>query len=275
MFFDRIRLKDPSEATGVELAFLGALPTDPYLLKGGDGLDGPSIDLFYSKRSQGGASYGGNRPQERQITLLIGLNPDYEGGETAGDLRSALYELQTLEPDKELEVEIRATGAIVATATGRISKITAPAFAQEIEAQVVIDCNSAFFVGRPEVDATYLSNSQRRLVNPGNAPTPFYAEIKMPSNSPTLSIYVPGVWSVLNFTYAFLANDVIRISTEPGFSYASLARGADPLVNLVAAIAQPSTWFQLRAGINDISISPAPGALANAEISCFPRYWGV
>src|SRR4051794_8917947 len=90
----------------LDLPVVEALLTDKYLLKSVDGLGPPEVDVSIAPTLNGPGVYKGRRPQSRQIVALIGLNPDYNDGETASDLRSALYGMLTPGAKDYISVEI-------------------------------------------------------------------------------------------------------------------------------------------------------------------------
>jgi hypothetical protein len=261
---------------------------EPYVIKGITGLDPPPITVGTKK----------NKAENREISILFGLRPNYKAGLKYDDLRTRLYSLLTPKFGYPLVFSLMdQQGNYLASVAGDIKTFEAGIFSKTPDIQVVITCKSAyldaprFVLPNPTTEPT----SPLMIENIGSAPTGFtlmltineeYGESEFPTNF-TLSKATFG--EVIKFTSsnAFGKGDVIYICTEEGKCEAYQLRnyGADigdypnyDRINLLASMTATSEWFKLHGGYNSLLVKLDDDYITRFSVnhlSFTPRYWGV
>lgn len=249
--------------------------TSPFVVKSIDGLDPPPISVAVSQSIYEGGVYQGKRPENREITLLMGFQPDYSIGENAGDLRSQLYSMLTPKMRSDLTFSLLdSSDVVLAYTTGQIKKFEAPIFSKDPEVQIVIPCFSSYFVkDRYTVPSPgTLTKNPLTVTHLGNAPTGFKLQVTLTANQSTFSVTneVNNEW--LAFTYAFETGDVITFNTHAGQRTATLLRDG-VTSSLLQYLSANSIWFQMHGGVN--KFIPSTTSFTLNEISWIPRFWGV
>ena len=73
-------------ASSVEFPILGAEASGPFVLKSADGLGPPKVGVRMAKTVLEKAIYLGKSPDLRQIVCLVGLQPNWDVGQTPQEL---------------------------------------------------------------------------------------------------------------------------------------------------------------------------------------------
>lgn len=152
---------------------------DEYILRNVTGLTGANLNVNYQKTLYSGSVHMGSRREEREITLLIELNPERILGHTAESLRDSIY--RHIISDELVDGYTRVTlyGSKMDLYTeGRISQIESDLYSQKPMMQVSIMCRYAHFMKTVEEPAheSVISDDNTgviwTLTNPG-APVGF------------------------------------------------------------------------------------------------------
>lgn len=211
------------ESGGVETTFPIKTPSmnDSYIVKQIDGLDPPQIDLKLQKTLYSGSYYLGSRPQERQIVILIRLNPNYAAGESVASLRDRLYVYLTQSATRY--TSIRLNGSINVSTVAFLSNFESVVYAKEPVVQLTFDCVSAYFVDTyPTVaQMTLNGGSYGFKANMGfTALTGFVltTKVKNAANLDNVSLYSNGTKMELGDLYGsnISTGDYLTINTNPG-----------------------------------------------------------
>lgn len=255
----------------VEFPIVGALPSDPYILKSVDGLGPPEVDVFIS-----GRVYQNRRPQNREIVMLVGLNPDFSVGQTAEELRTTLYELMNPGYQEFVAVYVMDGSTHLAMATGYLKKIEVALFSKDPAVQITIACESPHLENYLTIhpDTASLSKSNPQIVNAGDAPTGFYMEVIFTGSHSSWTLNSSYAFKKMQFTHNFASGDKLIINTREGERAIQLdPAGAGGVENLIASLSSDSTWLSLFKGTNSFSTSST--GFNWGDVYFTPLYWGV
>lgn len=215
------------ESGGVETTFSIKTPSmnDSYIVKQIDGLDPPQVDLKLQKTLYSGSYYLGSRLQERQIVILIRLNPNYAAGESVESLRDRLYVYLTQSATRY--TTIRLNGSINVSTVAFLSNFESVVYAKEPVVQLTFDCVSAYLADTypTVVQMTLNGDSYSLKTDMGFTDLTGFvltAKVKDAANLDNVSLYSNATKMELDLadTYAsiinFSAGDYLTINTNPG-----------------------------------------------------------
>ncbi len=135
-------------ATADKLTFIleNQTTANTYVVKSISGLDPPPINLSIAELAFEGGVYQGRRPENREIVLTIGFQPNYGTGVNAGDLRKSLYKMLTPKLNNIITFKLLDNSEInwVQT-TGHIKRMEANQFSKDPEIQITMTCLSPYF----------------------------------------------------------------------------------------------------------------------------------
>lgn len=289
MYFSKIRL---AGLTNVDLLKDGARPSDPYIFKSADGLGAPEGDVSIQQTLYQGGVYQGRRPQLREIVIRVGLNPNWNVGQTSADLRDELYGLLTPSYGEIMKVQLMDDTDIVAQTDGVVKRIEPVLFAKEPEAQITISCTQSYLTAPIDL---YLSSLAKvidgsytifDIPNAGTAPSGFYLSMVFNSDhggSLQISQYGVTFGPILSITpdTAFAAGDQLEVNTIAGQRGLWVTRsGSSTRHSLIDqannAGANGMMWLQLHGGLNRFKVNNTD--FAWGPVFAFmqtPAFWGV
>jgi hypothetical protein len=265
MNFDRMRLVGLNT---VDLPIVGLTMSDEFILKGVDGLGPTPYDVSIHK------GYLQNwSPQDRSISAVIGLNPDYSLGNVPADLRSYLYGILV----GEMVIEFLLGETVVFQTTGVVETIETPIFTKEPVAQVTFLCTSPYLEAPDPVEPSLvgLSKTAPTITNTGTAPTGFYMKIQFTDAQSSWSLVrADESEGIFLDDLAIIANDILEFNTEENSRYIRFTRPGTGLVtNLLSNLSSGSTWMQLARGLN--SFETSDDGFDWLELSYTPKFVGV
>jgi len=280
MKFNKIRLLG---VTNVDLPIVGADPSGPYVLKSADGLGPPNRALFRSKTTQEGGVRQGSRAEDRQATMLVGLQPDWDTGQTAEELRTELYGLLTPPFGLPVGMQLMLGNTVQAVAQGDISAMEAAIFSSDPAVQIVLDCDYPYFLAPALVyqfPAKGLVSGQSYIdvENDGSAPAGFWMRLVLQQtvagnlvisdNSPTgQKMTIKGPWN---------AGDTLTIDTRAGQRGVwRKASGSGVHVSKLNDFTADSPWIQLHKGPNRLLLNRTAFDWEDQGFGHTPAYWGV
>lgn len=269
MKFDKVRLVG---LYTTELPIKNALPSDPYILKAADGFGPPEIDVMLANTVVGDPIYQGSKPQNREPVIRIGLNPDHGSGQTASEMRTALYGLLTPGPTGSIVMELVNEGFVVATTPGYAKRLEIAPFSETPEVQLTMACI------RPYLDAPNVlyvtpggSQSAPEITNTGTAKTGFRMEVIFTQALSGWSIF-DTMGKKMEFSYDFLPGDRLAFDTRPGNRGVWITR--DLITSpILYSLVSGSTWLDLHGGTNIFTTSSP--AFTWGDVYFRPQYWGV
>lgn len=273
--------------------------SDKFLFKAADGFGPPDINVFSEVRPGVGSNYQGRRPQNKQLVIRIGLNPDYGSNVRPAELRQDIYGLLTQGIDGKTKVELLdAAGTVKLQTEGYVSKCEVVPFAQDPEVQVTIDTMSPYFTAPAPVviDVATVDRISPVIENIGTAPAGLMLDVKfrssVPANSvifglgiaPTLETFMQYPSFLLGSTPWYVSPHSYEIDSRPG--YRSVIRKSDDGSIRVAALGEMVTtsrtpWIELHGGINTLhTLKYYTPSIVDTDwvwtsIKYYPNYWGL
>lgn len=280
MKFTRLQLRGLYD---IMLPVVGALPTDKFLLKGFDGLGPTEVDVPIIRTVRGKGHYQGRRPQSREATIRIGLNPDWSTNETAEELRNEIYGLLT--PPRHSDfvtmyvVDTREVypNETVATAKCWVKRCEIVPFSEDPEVQVTLVFLETYFEG-PFLLSYDPDGAQAGLeiVNPGTAPSGTLLNVTF-TGPATYFEFTDTLGTVmLHVTHDFVNNDLLHIDSRPGFEKIYVFRpGVPGTRNLASSLWADSDWITLLGGMNYIYGEASTSNWEWGAVQYRPLYLGV
>ena len=271
MYFNNIRL---TGLTSFVFPIQTVTLTDPYIVKAIDGLGPPEVDVAIVNTLYGGGIYQGRRPQNREIVMRVGLNPNWSTGQTAAQLREALYDLFTPSSTRMVLFELRNNTTVVAETQSQLKRIEIVPFSKDPEVQLTLSCPAAYFnaPGGTSVNTTGLSKSAPVINNTGTAQTGFEWRVTLTANASFWLLSHQETTNSFQVNYAFLSGDQIIFRTTPG-DRAFIRTRAGVALPLLSYIVAGSTWHQLDRGNN--TFATGSSNFNWTSINYTPRYWGI
>lgn len=269
MYFTKIRLNGLQV---IDLPIVGALPSDLYILKSADGLGPPEVDVSIADTLNAGGVYQGRRPQSREIVLLIALNPDFKVGQTAADLRTALYGMLTPGHIDRIVVDILDDEDLLASTSGYAKKLEIVPFSKDPEVQLTIACVQQYLIAPETLYISPPDKAAPLIPNVGTAPAGFRMELTF---SAALTEWVLSDFdgqTEMRIVYPFAIGDKLMIDTRPGRRGIWVDRGGIE-TNIIFALTQNSIWYMLHGGDNIFATSSQ--AFEFGDVFYTPQFWGI
>lgn len=250
--------------------------TTPYVVHSITGLEATKLTVSVGDKLFEGGYLQGVRPQNRNIVMLIGLQPDYSLGQDAGVLRKRLNKM--LSPKQGSDVKFRLLDDLelewVQTAC-RIENIEANPYVKDPQVQITIPCLSAYFEEPTYTfpsPATLSGKTTIQITNNGDVPMGVYLEQTLTAtmSSYTLTGTIPGQF--MKITYAFLNGDKILINTNPGFRSIKRIRSGVADLNLLPYMSLDSSWLMMDYGLN--VLTPSTTSYTVQSLIYTQRHWG-
>lgn len=272
-------------ASTVDFPIIGADPSGPFILKGVDGLGPPAITVRMLRTVLEKATYQGKSPVLRQIIAVVGLQPNWDEGETPSDLRQTLYSLLTPKFGQLVQCQIRHEGSQVAFAQGQISKLEPAIFTKDPAVQITLDCDYAFLLSpsnviQQPVQSTINGFRGFTVENEGDAPAGFKLGLTLMANvgtTLTLQHNDPASPVLQVEGVNWVAGDRLVIDTRPGSRGVWRGPGGGTLVSVLNNLnASISEWLYLHGGDNTLTINTTAFDWDTlVDFRHQPAYWGV
>lgn len=277
MILDRIRLSFAGRLIDLLLAETG--PEDPFQLKAVDGLGPPPVDVYIQQSLQEGGVYKGRRPQNREITFRIGLNPNYANNESTVDLRKQLYSMLSPNIGDYVWIYLMDTPTTEHSHIyGYVKQFDISQFTIEPEVAITIACVDPYFSGPVKITDLPTGKATFPVTNAGDAPTGFLWEIIFTVNATGLVLELDQPWTAeeakLDTSYAFKIGDKLQYSTVPGARYLHVIRATDGVdVNIVSTMSADSSWIMLPDGTVNFTCTRTGWNWSRFEYT--PQFWGI
>lgn len=272
-------------AESVNLPIIGADPSGPFVLKGVEGLGPPEINVRMARTVLEKAIYQGKSPVLRQIIAVVGLQPDWDTGQTAQELRTTLYSLLTPRYGQMVRSEIVSEGVVQAYAQGHISKLETALFTKDPAVQITLDCDYAYLLDPNQVTQTPVQSTVGGIrafdvLNNGTAPSGFKAGFTLMANvgsSLVLSDENPLGQKMQIDGINWVAGDRFVIDTRPGSRGVWRGAGGGALVSVLNNMnAGVSEWLALYGGDNRLLLNTTAFDWdPEYNFTHQPAYWGV
>ena len=272
-------------ASSVEFPILGAEASGPFVLKSSDGLGPPKVSVRMAKTVLEKAVYQGKTPDLRQIICLVGLQPNWDVGQTPQELRKILYGLLTPKYGQLVRAEIVENGVVKAFAQGQVSSLEPALFTKDPAVQITLDCDYGYLLSptsvvQEPVQSTVGGIRAFDVVNDGDAPSGFKAGFILRDDVGTsliLSDDNPLGQKIQIDGLNWVSGDKFLVDTRPGTRgvWRGAAGGAyvSCLNNLNASV---SEWMYLYGGNNKLTLNTTAFDWDPAyNFAHQPAYWGV
>lgn len=242
-----------------------------------DGLDPVEATLVSQGFAQmDGEHYQGSRRETRDITLKIGLEPDY-ATDTVRGLRKRLYSY--FMPKAGTTLRFYHMDEPTIWIHGVVKSFDCPIFVAEPEATIVVRCFDPDFYDPIVVNvpgSTTATEATTPLIYDGSIETGIVFTLNVDRTIGAFSIYLDrpnGTRHEMAFQGNLVAGDVVSISTVPGSKYARVTR-AGTLSSVLYAISPQSDWLELLPGENEVRVY-AEGAGIPFTIEYTNKYGGL
>jgi hypothetical protein len=258
-----------------------------YVLKIADGLGPPDFLAIVEGFDSVGTPVFLSDPQTRDVAFKIGICPCY--GKTNAELRDDLYKLIS----RTILIKLMDGSTVVAQAAGFIKTFDSAHFSSLPEVQMIVECQDGAFSAPAVVPIPLASITSALAVVPdhdviinyeeGTAPAGLDLNLTVTAAQTGFSISeyakfwaIGGVdiHNVFQVNYAFLAGDVITISTHPKRKKISLLRGA-VTTDLAGYLNAGAVWPKLYTGVNAFKWNFTSSWMTWNTATYTPRFWGV
>lgn len=270
---------DGSDTLVLTLPILGATPKSSLLVRWIQGLNPADITLFIGDYARDGGLYQGRRVGNRNVVMLIDLNPNPALGETVSSLREMLYKafLDPLVDADYVKINLVDDLGRVLYLIGHVEKFETEPFTSETAVQISMICPDPYFRNNTE---TVLTNPTGWTTVPftyaGTAETGFYTKIVVTTPTSTLTLDNNGKTMVFNRSFA--AGDVVEICTIRGNRFATVTVGAADPVSILGNLTYASEWIELHSQANVLKVygdTTSSTVAGIRELRYHAAYWGV
>lgn len=272
-------------ASAVDLPLLGATASGPFVLKSVEGLGPPEVVVRLKRTVLEKAVYQGKTAALRQIIALVGLQPDWNEGQTPEQLRTQLYSLLTPRYGQMVRVDVMYNGVSQGYAQGQVSKLETALFSKDPEVQITLDCDYGYLLApnsvvQSPVKTAIAGATSFTVTNDGTAPAHFRMGVTLQANvgnSLVLSDSDPLGQKLQIDGINWAAGDKLLIDTRPGqrgvWRGAQGAAYVSVLNNLNASL---SEWMHLYSGNNELRLNTTAFDWdPTYKFLHQPAYWGV
>lgn len=232
-----------------------------------------------------GEQYHSSRREPRNITLKLGLHPDY-ATESVADIRAILYQYFLTKGKLLLTFHMYDKFALSVLNEFRDLDISAyvetfdpEIFTKDPTSDISLMCFDPDFYDPTMVvfDGETVSNTDQMFLSyDGTVDTGVIFTLRPDRNLDDFSIYYTGpdgVLKTVTFSYPLLAGDVLTISSVVGSKSAVLTR-AGVESSVLYAISAQSSWLTMQPGNNGIRVY-ATGAPIPFDIQYLTRFGGL
>lgn len=257
-----------------------------FVVKEIGGLDPVKATLVSSSfANQDGEQYHSSRREARDISIRLGLDPDY-GISSVKQLRDQLYDyfmpksrvgLQFRMFDRNAESVLDDT--LELDISGRIEDFDSPLFTKEPEVEIMIRCFDPDFVNLvPVVFYGSTVSDLTEVVVPyeGTVETGVIFALRPDRAINEFTIYhrpSDETLHTINFEYPLLAGDVLKITSIFGSKSVVLTRGGVES-KVLYALSPQSSWIEFQKGDNAFRVHAA-GAPVPYDIEYTTKYGGL
>lgn len=251
---------------------------DKYVVKSITGLEPPDRTPAIAQTASGG-SFQGIQTEDREIVLLIGLEPDWDAGETPAFLRNNLYTMMYGGYDPYVDFQLNAGIFPLAHQRGYLSKFEAAIFDQNPAVQLTFTMLNPLFKGMSQIkyDPTELNEKNPNVYNPATAETGFQFAVKFTDDLNGWYIKQSENQSVgMVFNQQFHDGDILTVNTIEGKRYIHLKPHRKKVQNKMGILSGSSEWIQLHPGNNHFVVPKKNSKWDwNGSLTFTPMYAGV
>lgn len=248
------------------------------------GVSGLSIDKLGSAAKQWSMGYR-QTPEPREITLLLGLRPNYEQYQTMQSLRDHIYRSIAQTPYGIIIFRMNMEDGSARETEALVTKVdTNPATATP-QLQLTLKALSPVFTGLTTNQSASMSGGSKLTVldEVSTAPHGMTFEFELGSGvSPTQPIVFTRTSSSDTFTLnivtgvvsAWAAGQRITVDSRSGSRSVYMSAGG-LMFYINACVGARSVWPEVRPGVPEEFTSSAPGTFIDGQMSYRHTFWGV
>lgn len=252
-----------------------------YFIKSIDGLQPPPRNVAIAATA-GGGKFQGITSEEREIVVLIGLNPDWDAGETPSLLRQNLETLLYTGYDPRADIICMAGVFPLFHEYGYVSNFEAAIFDANPVVQVTFTMLNPNFKGMFQTfySAADLSETNPDVYNNATAETGFQFGVIFTGTMAEWSIK-QSERQAIGMTFKkpsgnFVAGDKLFISTVPGQKFIHFQHYKGKVKNALGYLTGDSEWIQLHPGHNHFVVPKKVGRWDwKGPLTFWPRYSGI
>ena len=250
-----------------------------YVIEEIEGLDPVKATIVSSDFAQlDGSQYQASRRESRNITMRIGLEPDYVT-KSVRDLRTNLYTY--LMPKTQVSLRFYMSEGLIVDITARVESLETILFTKEPLVDISLICFDPDFLELEPVIVTgdTVSDSTEFLIPygvDGTVETGITFVLNVDRALTEFTIYhrpADDVVRTLNFAAILEADDVLTINTVVGSKEVTLLRDS-VLSSLLYGMSPQSNWIDLHPGDNYFRVY-AVGAAIPFTITYTTRHGGL
>lgn len=245
-----------------------------YLVRDIQGLDPVKASLTSSSMAQvDGAQAQSARRDTRNITMKLGLEPDYDTLTVAG-LRSQLY--QYMLPKAVIGMNFYLDGALFAQTTGTVESLDNNMFSADPEMDSSIICYDPDFYGPNQVTvdgSTVADSTTQTITYDGTSDAGIIFTLTVDRTIAGFSLYnnkPDGTSQTFDFEGALVSGDVVTITSIPRQKSAIKVTSGTPS-SVLYGVQPASAWINLGNGDNDFRAAVS-GAAIDYTIQYTPKY---
>lgn len=250
---------------------------DKYFVKSITGLEPPDQAVAIARTASGG-KYQGKQAEDREIVVLIGLNPDWDAGETPKFLRDQLYTMINTGYDPKVMITLMSGFFPVASVAAYVTKFEAELFTKDPLIQITFTCLNPTFksIAYISYSPDDLDLRYPNLYNPGTAETGFQFGVKFTEDMQGWFIKTAKDQNIgMEFDMLFHANDILTVSTIPGSRYIHWHKHRGKIQNKLGILKSSSEWITLHPGMNNFVVPARDKWIWKGKLTFTPLYWGA
>lgn len=223
-----------------------------------------------------GSQYHSSRRENRNITMRLGLEPDYVTT-SVQDLRRRVYSF--FMPKTEVKLRFIMSDGFMVDIFGRVESCETAHFTQEPAVDISLLCFDPDFVDPTPVvvNGSTTSDTTETLISYiGSVETGIELVLNVDRTLTEFTFYhrpPDGTLRTLDFAAPLQAGDVLTINTVPGSKTVTLNRSGTNS-SILYGVSPQSNWIELIPGDNYIRVY-AEGAAIPYSITYANRYGGL
>lgn len=265
MNLTKIMLVGGSE--NITLNIDNAHPSDEYLFLGADGFGPTEVGVVMTN-----GVLQSRLPQDREIIIRVGPNPDYSINQTVSELRDKLYSLLTGPLDSKIFVTFYDELDAFCYAEGYVSKVEIVIFDEEPIVQITIPCRTSYLTSFQQVEFSNLNKSLFGVENTGTEITGFEFGVQFTSPTTSWRVTNVGTGEYMEFVDQFATGDQLLVGTQKRERYIRRVREGVS-INRVGSLTAGSDWFTLKT--DDNSFQTSAQNFNWLYVKYTPKYLGV
>lgn len=229
-----------------------------------------------SMAQQDGVQFQNARRDLRNITMKLGLEPDYVET-TVDSLRKGLYPY--LQPKMNVTLNFYLDGVLYVTASGQVESFQNPMFSADPEVDISILCYDPDFYGPDAVEigsSTVSTTNTEVITYEGTTETGIIFEMTLDRDIDSFAIYNTTPDNTVQQFLAtgdFLNGDVLTMTSIAGIRAFTITRVGVPF-SAMYWVDPASNWITLQNGDNAFRVFTS-GAAISYTVTYTPKYGAI